>query len=132
MGAPGAGVGGDAGEVRQTASAEGPILVDSNNVDTDKDNGESGSETNDSFTWGLASASPTRPGGRPSRFVGRERPGWRSASACGPVRGAAGQDGKAGVVGRIVRVYKGPLSPAVEQCDSPPVRPPPPASRGPA
>ena len=46
------------------------------------------------------------------------------------VRGAAGGDGRAGMVGGVFRVYKGPLGPAVEVGGSPPLRPPPPPPHG--
>ena len=108
LGASAAGVGGAGGEVRQVGCAEGPIMVDSD-VDTSDDSGESGGEPDGSFTVGLASPSPAGPGGRPSSFVGRERPGWKSAPARGPVRGTARWDRRAGVVGRVFRVYNGPL-----------------------
>ena len=68
-GAPDAGVGCASGEVRQTGSAEGPMLIDFD-VDTNGDSGESSGEHDSSFTVGLASANPTRSGGRPSRFTG--------------------------------------------------------------
>ena len=57
LGAPDAGVGSIGREVRQTGSAESPILVNSD-VDTDNDSGESGGEPDGSFTVGPASASP--------------------------------------------------------------------------
>ena len=91
LGAPLAGVGGAGGELRQRGCTEGPILIHSD-VDTDEDSGESGGEPDGSFTVGPTSPSPTSPSGWPSRFVGRERPGWKLASARGPVRGTAGWD----------------------------------------
>ena len=48
-----------------------------------------------------------------------------SASARGPIWGGAG-DCKFGMVGRVFRVYKRPLGPAVEVGGTPPLRPPPP------
>ena len=115
------------GEVRQTGSAEGPILVDSN-VDTDGDNGDAGSEPDGSFTVGPASSSPARSSGRPSRFTGRQD-GSRHLPASRPVRGAARRDGRTGLVGHVFRVYKGPLGLAVELGSAPSLPPPPPGSR---
>ena len=130
LGAPVVGLGGVGGKVRRTGCAEGPITLDFD-VDTDGDNGESGRKPNGSFAVGPTSTSPTRLSGRPPRFMGRERPGWKSASTTGPVRGTAGWDRSAGVVGRVFRVYKGPLGSSEEVGGSLPVRPSP-ASRGPA
>ena len=117
-------MGGAGGEIRQTGSVEGPILVDSD-VNTDDDSGEFGGEPDGNFTVGPAGASLARPSGRPSRFAGRERPGWTSASTRGPVRGTAGQDRRAGMVGHVFRIYKARLSLRWKRvvhrpCDTPP------------
>ena len=108
-GASVAGAGGASGEARWTGCAEGPIVMDSD-VDTDDDSGEFGGAPDGSFAIGPTSLSPTQPNGKPSRFTGRKRPGWKSASARGPVRGAAVWDHRTGVVGRVYRIYKGPLA----------------------
>ena len=85
------------GATPRTGCVEDPIVIGSD-VDTDDDSG----------TCGL---------------TGRERPGWKCASAHGPVRSTAGRDSKAGMVGRVFHVYKGLRGPSVEVSSSPPVRP---------
>ena len=124
-GAPEASAGCSGGDACQTGSAHGPILFHSD-VDTNGDNGEYVDKPDGSLTVGLAGAGLARFGGRPSRFAGRERPKWTSASTRGPVRGTAGRERRSGMVGRILRVNKGPLGSTVEVGGSPPLRPPPP------
>ena len=88
-------------------TADGPINVDSD-VDTDDDSGSSGSELDGTFAVGSTRGSPGRGQTGAAKFIGRERKLWFSKTAAGPVRGGAGADPKARMVGRVHRSYAGP------------------------